>query len=163
MKAKLTLPNGKEIEVEVSEEQVEKMTKKESGWWEPKEDESFFIPVWTISEYPFCKEINFHGQAVLSWLAFRTQEECQEWIDKQVAITKIRKYAAETWGTFVPDWNDDKQRKYMIIYDFDDRIFFRDHYHTLHFNAFEFFKEETHALTIIQKFEPELKTIFWIE
>jgi hypothetical protein len=53
-------------------------------------------------------------------LCYPTEAEATKARDKVLALYRIKTYAEEKRGEFVPDWNNHQQRKYFISCDHQD-------------------------------------------
>lgn len=89
---------------------------------------------------------------------FHTKKEAQLADQARIAITTIKNYARKEWGEFKPDWGDDIQPKYCILFTVNQPITdFWYERNTL--NPIGYFKKQKHAEEIIEKFPQELETI----
>lgn len=115
MKATLKLEDGKEISIELTEEQIEAITpKKKYGrkWivWE----KYYFIKA--IGEVASDSNYNrTDDQCKFNmWNYYNTLEEAQFALNRQIAITEINDRIDELNEGWVPDWNTSQQWKYFI-------------------------------------------------
>lgn len=153
--------------IEELKKYIEVEDKKESGYWEPEDGEKYY---W-IDGYGQveCNEWNewngwAFGHGLLSiGNVFRTEEEAQRELDKLKALTKIRKYIAEHDMEFVPDWEDEEQRKLYICYDPVEKCFDWVWSSRTQYLAPFFFASEKHAEQVIEDCEDELKVLFGVK
>ena len=162
MKGTLTLEDGRTLSIELTEEQEKELEDKKEWYWTPKDGEGYYYPD-TVPELNRFTWHDFDIANVERGTAFRTSEECQRWIDTQKAMVAIRKYAHNKWGKFVPNWNDRTERKCSVFYCHDNLQFHVNTSKVMNYACFEYFRKDEHAKEIIEKFEKELKIIFWIQ
>lgn len=118
MKAKLTLEDGRTIDIELTPEQEKAMEVKKVGRWKPSEWENYYFPkasnVVAPEEYAWRNDDadnNFYKH----WLIFKTEEEAQFYLDKQEFITKVNDRIDELNDGWTPDWNSNLSIKYLIV------------------------------------------------
>lgn len=142
MKAKLTI-NGKEFEVEISEEQAQALTetKKKTGYERVAQGEIYYIE----GDYGeiFCREGRY---------ADKHYEDANYYSDRTVAknnaradklYRQLRRFAVEHREERL-DWKDNNQEKYRILYNHSynrievDSGFRICHYATIYFDSREY-------------------------
>lgn len=161
MKGTLTLEDGRTLSVELTEEQAKELEDKK-WYWTPEDGDVYYYPD-TVPELNRFTRHEFDIANVERGTAFRTSEECQRWIDTQKAMTTIRKYAYWKWGKFVPNWNGSLEKKSCVYYSHAEKRFEVKTFYAINYWCFEYFRKLEHAQEIIEKFEKELKIIFWIQ
>lgn len=89
-----------------------------------------------------------------------TEAEAIKARDKQLALYRIKTYAEEKRGEFVPNWDNVNQAKYFIYYNADEEKYDIDYeYHRYFVNQIYIVKEE-HCEEIIEKFKDDLDILF---
>ena len=167
MKIEITV-NGKTIEAEVNEEDLKELTKEEKEvpdvlWRAKKCGKYFYI---YANGLIGTSEEDGHKQDNGFWELgnyYRTVEEAEKEIEKRKAIMRIRRYSAEKWGEFVPDWSDHNQVKFYICYNHDQKSFYGDYNCLIQKLSFIHFEKIGHRDEIIKKFDSDLKLIFNIK
>lgn len=80
--------------------------------------------------------------------------------DKQLALYRIKTYAEEERGEFIPDRNNDQQTKYYIAYNNKKKEYWVDSNDYIQkFNLFYLANQE-HCEEIIKKFKDDLDILF---
>lgn len=161
MKVKLII-DGKEYTADMDDDTVKGIVGKEA-YWEPDIGEIYFAPSdlaieWENENQPFdiCM--------IKQWLAFRTKEECEEWMDKQRAITRIKKFCVNTFGKYEPDWKNDREDKYTIFYDTKHNGFLvTSAIFSIDAKIIPYLRTEEDVLTLIKEMESDLKIVFGIK
>lgn len=161
MKAKL-LFNDKEIEVEISEEQVQALTetKKKTGYERVGQEENYYIEIDNgITNYYSESFVVFDYE----------QYECANYYsDKTVAennaradklYRQLRRFAVEHRKTEI-DWNDENTDKHFIYYDHYNKILCHaSNRRHQHFGQ-NFFDTKEAAQLAIDTFKDELQWYF---
>lgn len=94
---------------------------------------------------------------------YPTKAEAIKARDKQLALYRIKTYAEEKRGEFVPDWNDHKQRKYFISCDHEDNQYWAMDYAISQFINIFYLEKKEHCYEIIEKFKDDLDILFDIK
>lgn len=155
---------GKIVEIELSEEQVKELgiqnKTKMTGWERVDIDKKYF----SINEYgdiELCTDErdyfddNLYNRAIY----FSTQEKGNE-IDKiQTLWRKIQRFADEN-NEYKIDWNNIKQEKYLIQYDYEDNmLYWNRSYKSLVLNSV-FFTSSSICGRAIEIFEDEIREVY---
>ncbi|HJP81421.1 MAG TPA: hypothetical protein VJ841_03455 [Candidatus Saccharimonadales bacterium] len=123
MKATLKY-NDQEIEVDISEEEIEKLRVKETIYdvdWQPGHGQQY----WTASSYGYIHAHTFENDST-DYLAYElgnfypTREAIQHALEVKKAEMRIKRAATLK----NPDWGDGEQRKYIIYYDYQRDILY---------------------------------------
>lgn len=162
MKAKLTLEDGRVIDIELTTEQEKAIEIKKTGRWNPENWDTYYFPktssVVAPEEY---KWINDHTDNNLykHWLVFQTSEEAQFYLDKREFIVKVNDRIDELNDWWIPDWSNKYQKKYYIYSGLSLEV---DYTFIWNFpNIFHYMKSKEIANKIISEFKDNLiKYIF---
>ena len=91
---------------------------------------------------------------------FKTRDEAKEAYNKAVAVEKIKRRIIELQGDWKPNWLDDGEEKFCIMYDHIKKLFKTDcWYITEHYQLLPYMENKTIAATIMNEMEDELKLI----
>ena len=164
MKIEITV-NGKTIKAYVKDKDIKGLIKDDEEvpdvLWRAKEGEKYF---YIYSNGIVGTEKKSHNQMDNDiWELgnyYRTVEEANKEIEKRKAIMRIRRYAAEKWGEFVPNWSDHNQVKFHIYYDHKKQNFNKNSNHYIQNKSFIYFEDIEHIEEVIKNFESDLKLIF---
>lgn len=91
---------------------------------------------------------------------YPTEADCIKARDKILALYRIKDYAEEQWGEFIPDWNNHKQRKYFIYYDHVDNKYSIMDYAISQFANIFYIEKKEHCEKIIENFKDDLDILF---
>lgn len=91
---------------------------------------------------------------------YPTKEELMKARDKQLALYRIKTYAEEKRGEFVPDWNNDQQIKYSIGYDNRDKEYYVSSSGYMQELCFVWLATWDDCKEIIEKFKDDLDILF---
>lgn len=93
-------------------------------------------------------------------LCYPTQAEAIKARDKQLALYRIKTYAEEKRGEFVPDWNNREEEKLYIWYNYRDKNYeVSSNYSVVYPRPF-YLAEIEHCNEIIEKFKDDLDILF---
>lgn len=129
------------------EDNQKKQSKRYNGYWfidingNMIEDKSHIKEI----EKPFC---------------YPTEAEAIKARDKQLALYRIKTYAEEKRGEFIPDWNNHQQRKYFISCDHQDNQYWVMDYAISQFINIFYLEKKEHCKEIIEKFKDDLDILF---
>lgn len=90
-----------------------------SGQYKPMEGERYYSLNHGITQYFHNSYQNFTNKAIEIGMSFKTEQECQDFIDKMKAYQTIRQDAKG----FVPDWGNCNQPKWSGRYNYNDQKF----------------------------------------
>lgn len=91
---------------------------------------------------------------------YPTEAEAVKARDKQQALYRIRSYAEEKRGEFVPDWNNREEEKLYIWYNHRSKEYeINSNYNTAYLQSF-YLAEIEHCKEIIEKFKDDLDILF---
>ena len=92
---------------------------------------------------------------------YKTYEEAKKAYNKTVALEKVKRRIKELQGDWEPDWSDDDERKFYIIYHYTNRSFRSVDWNITQYSTLiPYMENEQIAVTIINEMEDELKLIF---
>lgn len=162
MKAKLTLEDGRVIDITITPEQEKAMEVKKVGRWKPSKWETYYVDDCSeVCDYKWDND-SIDKWLYEKWLVYRTEEEAQFARDRKIFITKVNDRIDELNDWWVADWNDSKEWKYYI--------FVNKNLQNLQINCtseisipniFHYMKSSHIAITIIDEFKDDLmKYIF---
>ena len=122
----------------------------------PSEGDVYYF--YTSSKDVICSNIATSDDLRVN--VFKSKEEAKEAYNKAVAVEKIKRRIIELQGDWKPNWLDDAEEKFCIMYDHAKRIFITDcWYETEHFQILPYMENKTIAATIMNEMEDELKLI----
>lgn len=93
-------------------------------------------------------------------LAFKTEEEAEQYLKESMLLFKMRKWAEEHADGWIPNWKDFDEEKCTVMYDNEDKKF--DTYETYIYRDFTklpVFKSEEIAEQFIKEFGEEIKEV----
>lgn len=94
---------------------------------------------------------------------YPTEAETIKARDKQLALYRIKTYAEEKRGEFIPDWNNREEEKLYIWYNHRSKEYeINSNYSTAYLQLFYLEKIE-HCKEIIEKFKDDLDILFDIK
>lgn len=96
----------------------------------------------------------------LRGLTFKTKGEAEQHLKKSMLLFKLRKWAEEHAGGWIPNWKDFDEEKCTVMYDNEDKKF--DTYETYIYRDFTklpVFKSEEIAEQFIKEFGEEIKEV----
>ena len=156
MKAKLILDNGKEIEIELTEEQ-EKAIKED---YFPENGEIYYAMSsdgYIYKNY-FVTDTDYKLAAIGN--CFKTEQEAEDMIRALKLIENVRRDRKKLNGNWAPDWNNYDQKKWDISH---TRF---NHFETYPSNTIQaasilgWYKSDEIAYQIINKYKSELIWFF---
>lgn len=122
-------------------------------------------PVWWINKK---WEVYWSELYVFQWenidiiraFCYPTEAEAIKARDKQLALYRIKTYAEDKRGEFVPDRNNNEQRKCFIYYDNVDNKYSLFDYAVSQFANIFYLEKKGHCNEIIEKFKDDLDILF---
>ena len=94
-------------------------------------------------------------------LYFDTLEEAEQFKREQTLFNKLKRWAKEKQGGWIPDWSGLNEGIYTIDYDaFDDELYTADATVYMRFSKMPFFKTEELAQEFINEFGEEIIDFF---
>ncbi len=91
---------------------------------------------------------------------YPTEADCIKARDKILALYRIKSYAEEKWGEFIPDWSDADQEKRYVYYAH------RYNWYTINTDYYceslnqIYLAYKNHCVEIIEKFKDDLDILF---
>lgn len=134
----------------------------DGAYWEPKEDEWYFVclgdgSVRTTKSEGHTSDENF----IQVGHCFRTKELAEKHVEYLKALTRVRKYIAENGLYWEPDWSNGDQTKYILRFDFRSNTFGSDCWFDLkQFSPIGYFKSIEDVEKIITACDADLR-IMW--
>ena len=93
-------------------------------------------------------------------LAFKTEEEAEQYDKERILLFKLHKWAEEHNGGWTPNWKNEYKRKYFITYDISSEEFITNfNWHTKPFSKLPYFKSQELAEQFIEEFGEEIKEV----
>ena len=93
-------------------------------------------------------------------LAFKSKEEAEQFDKERILINKLKNWAKEQQGDWTPNWKNEDEIKYFIIYDNRYETLKVDNYATIkEFCKLPYFKSEEIAEQFIEEFGDEIKEV----
>jgi len=144
---------------------IKEVEPKKKTIYDLEEGDSYFssLPCGIVMEKTFTNKNSYYKELLELNNAFLTHEECQLDIEKDKALATIKKYIHDNDMEFEPDWSNDEEKRYEIIYDYYEEEF--DIYSCISVKtttAFHLSSEE-HAKQLIKDCDKELKILFQID
>lgn len=153
MKAKLILESGREIEMELTDEQTE-LVRKEAKWPQ-RGDWHFFLTAFGSVERGILSDSLIDKAALIIGNVFRTEQEAKNVARALKLIEAIRQDRLELNGDWVPN-ND--HNNWSIHYSPKDFVVLRSS--ELYADTFGFFQSRNDAKQVIEKHRSELLWYF---
>ena len=93
-------------------------------------------------------------------LAFKTEEEAEQYDKERILLFKMHKWAEEHNGGWTPNWDDYEEKQYYIVYDYEDKKFYvRYEHYSETFTKLPYFKSYNLAEQFIKEFGEEIKEV----
>lgn len=136
--------------------------KQKNKVWKPEENETYYYSYsyGNIDEDTWDSANEDRNRYALG-NCFKTKEEAEFALEKQKVITKLKRFALEHNKEDI-DWNDSKQRKYVLSYQHDKNIIFIDYYYDYQSCSIYFTSEEI-AQTAIKEIGEERLEKYYFE
>lgn len=134
------------------EDNQKKQSKRgEAVWWINKKWEVLWSELYVFQ---------WENIDIIRAFCYPTEAEAIKARVKQLALYRIKTYAEEKRGEFIPDWNDADQEKYFIAYNNRKKEYWVDYEYSRHFVNQIYLFEEEHCKEIIEKFKDDLDILF---
>lgn len=91
---------------------------------------------------------------------YPTEAECINGRDKTLALYRIKEYAEDKWGEFIPDRSDENQKKWYIYYDNTSKKYFATTDYMCEWHNQIYIEKKEHCEEIIEKFKDDLDILF---
>ena len=122
----------------------------------PSEGDVYYF--YTSSKGVICSNIATSDDLRVN--VFKSKEEAEEAYNKAIAVEKIKRRIIELQGDWKPNWLDDGEEKFCIMYDHIKKLFITDCWYTTeHYQLLPYMENKTIAATIMNEMEDELKLI----
>ena len=93
-------------------------------------------------------------------LAFKTEEEAEQYDKERILLFKMHKWAEEHNGGWTPNWDDYEEKQYYVVYDYEDKKFYvRYEHYSETFTKLPYFKSYNLAEQFIKEFGEEIKEV----
>lgn len=136
----------------VKKDNQKKQSKRgEAVWWINKKWEVLWSELYVFQ---------WENIDIIRAFCYPTEAEAIKVRDKQLALYRIKTYAEDKRGEFVPDWNNNQQRKYFISCDHEDNQYWVMDYTILQFINIFYLEKKEHCNEIIEKFKDDLDILF---
>lgn len=159
MKAKLTI-DGKEFNVELSEKQIQDLTKKKTGYERVKQG-GFYYTERSNGTSDSNREDKVGADdrwyECANYYSDRTIAENNARADK--LYRQLRRFAVEHRSNCL-DWSDDVEKKYIIYHEFSSNKIRSDYINTWHSFGELYFDSEETAQLAIETFKDDLLWYF---
>ena len=100
-------------------------------------------------------------KAYQSGLVFETEEKAKKYNNERILLFKFHKWAEEHNEGWYPDWEDEDEIKYFIIYDNRYETLKVDYYSRINpFSKLPYFKTEEITEQFIEEFGEDIKEVF---
>lgn len=155
MKATLNL-NGKDYEVEISEEMAKDLEKpKKTGYERVKASDYYYVEYDgnVDPDMDMGSDSDNNCYEVANYYSDKTVAENNARADN--LMRKLRRFAVEHRETKL-DWNDGEQSKWFIIYDYIRDRMYSDNWHEFRFCGVPYFDTKDTAHKAIEEFNDEL-------
>lgn len=153
--------NGKQIELELTEEQVEALKqreKKKTGWERSEQNQTYYVNY--ADSYGYTTEC-------FATIDTNRYEKANYFSDEALAenITRAQTLQRKLWRRSAElcekvNWRNPKTKKYYIIYDYDDDDLCVDFCVLIRGFGEIYFDTEEHAEQVIKEFKDELLWYF---
>lgn len=152
--------NGKPIELELTEEQVEvlKQAEKKTGWERSEQNQTYYVNY--ADSYGYTTEC-------FATIDTNRYEKANYFSDEALAenITRAQTLQRKLWRRSAElcekvNWRNPKTKKYYIIYDYDDDDLCVDFCVLIRGFGEIYFDTEEHAEQVIKEFKDELLWYF---
>lgn len=134
------------------EDNQKKQSKRgEAVWWINKKWEVLWSELYVFQ---------WENIDIIRAFCYPTEAEAIKARDKQLALYRIKTYAEEKRGEFIPDWNRERSKKYYIVYNNREKgyeVYLNEYMQKT--NLF-YLAEEEHCEEIIEKFKDDLDILF---
>lgn len=136
--------------------------KQKNKVWKPEENETYYYSYsyGNIDEDTWDSTNEDRNRYALG-NCFKTKEEAEFALERQKVITELKRFALEHNKEDI-DWNDSKQRKYVLSYQHDKNIIFIDYYYDYQSCSIYFTSEEI-AQTAIKEIGEERLEKYYFE
>ena len=147
--------DGKEIKATVSEEEIEKLTRKEEKEW-PQLGDTY----WWVSGAGMPRPYNFVNDSSDRLLMsignfYRSEQEAKNAIRARKLIAAVARRRKELNGDWKPDWEDNEGKQQIVLW--EGEISIDTAYSSIIASPFGVYKTKTSAQTIIDEFRDELE------
>ena len=93
-------------------------------------------------------------------LAFKTEEEAEQYDKERILLFKLHKWAEEHNGEWTPNWNDYNEEKWTVMYHNECEEFeIYENYRYREFLKLPYFESEEIAELFIKEFGDEIKEV----
>lgn len=147
-------------------EEIKQLIKEESKIkgttrWKPGEDEEY----WYVDDYGQTCEDRYSGEIRhLMGNVFKTEEECQAWIDRQKAIVRVNDRIDELNDGWEPEWGDSSLYKWEICFDHEQTQFDVTRIGNVQYGyAVKLLKSKESGQQLLEECEADLKLIWGVK
>ena len=141
MKIKDLLENVQDVELTPEQEKQikEYLGIKETKRWKPKSGENYWyiMHCGTVATTHWSDYCDLDAEFFAMNNCFKTKEEAEFALEKIKVYLELKNFADENNDSI--DWNDERQRKYTIYYDYSDPgLAITDYHHMAHIGTIYF-------------------------
>lgn len=115
---------------------------------------------WYIGTKGDIIEDKFPIKEIEKPFCYPTEADCIKARDKMLALYRIKEYAEEKWGEFIPDWDNHDQHKYFIYYDHQWNRYVSEYNYYINTLLSLYLARLEHCEEIIKKFKDDLDILF---
>ncbi len=103
----------------------------------------------------------FDNKKAIRWFAFDTEEDAIRFVNKQKALAKIWQRKTENDWDYIPDWKDEREVKYYILYAYSERKLISDWNRKYRYQYLTpYYSSKEIAEKAIKELEKEYKILF---
>ena len=128
------------------EDNQKKQSKRGNKYW-------YFCNGWEV-------EYGYNITDIDKALCYPTEADCTKGRDKILALYRIKEYAEDKWGEFIPDRSDENQKKWYIYYDNTSKKYFATTDYMCEWHNQIYIEKKEHCDEIIEKFKDDLDILF---
>lgn len=144
---------------------IEKASKPKNKVWKPEENETYYYicsycNIEKDTYYDINIKNNIHKNRYALGNCFKTKEEAEFALERQKVIMELKRFALEHNKEDI-DWNDSKQRKYVLSYQHNKNIIFIDYYYNYQSCSIYFTSEEIAQTAIKEIGEERIKKYYF--
>lgn len=134
------------------EDNQKKQSKRgEAVWWINKKWEVLWSELYVFQ---------WENIDIIRAFCYPTEAEAIKARVKQLALYRIKTYAEEKRGEFIPDWNNIEQKKFYIRYSHSEKNYDIWHSTDTHVLMLFYVDKYEHCKEIIEKFKDDLDILF---
>ena len=159
MKAKIVI-NDKEIEIEISKDELNKLCPKQDVVWKPKKGNSYWsIDKAGMTEFNVWCNTSYDNNVYARGNGFQTKTKASTHNEWLIARKTLMDAWAEANDGWIPNWDDTTMAKFCLVYDNMNKIVdVVACSYTQQCQSWEYLKSEKIARELAKKYEKEWLT-----